>query len=215
VSAREVDERALVRSLRRGDEDAFRTVVNRHQATMVRVAQAHVRDAFVAEEIAQDAWMCLLTGLDRFEGRSSLRTWLLRVVRNLAVDRGVAERRSFPGGSLGSDDGGLVPGAAPVGMRAGRWESPPGLWHADDDRVADSAETMAVIRSAIEALPTRQRAVIQLHDIVGCPSTEVCALLGLSPVNQRVLLHRARERVRAALDGRFTASTPMSAAATR
>jgi RNA polymerase sigma-70 factor (ECF subfamily) len=214
VSAREVDERALVRSLRRGDEDAFRAVVNRHQATMVRVAQAHVRDAFVAEEIAQDAWMCLLTGLDRFEGRSSLRTWLLRVVRNLAVDRGVAERRSFPGGSLGSDDDALV-SAAPAGVRAGRWESPPALWHADDDHVADSAETMAVIRSAIEALPPRQRAVIQLHDIVGCPSTEICGLLDLSPVNQRVLLHRARERVRAALDVRFTASTSMSAAATR
>jgi RNA polymerase sigma-70 factor, ECF subfamily len=215
MNAREVDERALVRSLRHGDEDAFRAVVNRHQATMVRVAQAHVRDAFVAEEIAQDAWMCLLTGLDRFEGRSSLRTWLLRVVRNLAVDRGVAERRSFPGGSLGSDDNALVSAAPPAGMGAGRWESPPALWHADDDHVADSAETMAVIRSAIEELPPRQRAVIQLHDIVGCPSTEICGLLDLSPVNQRVLLHRARERVRAALDVRFTASTPMSAAATR
>jgi len=215
VSAREVDERALVRSLRRGDEDAFRTVVNRHQATMVRVAQAHVRDAFVAEEIAQDAWMCLLTGLDRFEGRSSLRTWLLRVVRNLAVDRGVAERRSFPGGSLGSDDNALVSGAAPAGMGAGRWESPPAPWHADDDHVADSAETMAVIRSAIEALPPRQRAVIQLHDVVGCPSSEVCALLDLSPVNQRVLLHRARERVRSALDMQFAAPDPMPAAATR
>jgi len=215
MNAREVDERALVRSLRHGDEDAFRAVVNRHQATMVRVAQAHVRDAFVAEEIAQDAWMCLLTGLDRFEGRSSLRTWLLRVVRNLAVDRGVAERRSFPGGSLGSDDNALISAAAPAGMGAGRWESPPALWHADDDHVADSAETMAVIRSAIEELPPRQRAVIQLHDIVGCPSTEICGLLDLSPVNQRVLLHRARERVRAALDVRFTASTPMSAAATR
>lgn len=215
MNAREVDERALVRSLRHGDEDAFRAVVNRHQATMVRVAQGHVRDAFVAEEIAQDAWMCLLTGLDRFEGRSSLRTWLLRVVRNLAVDRGVAERRSFPGGSLGSDDNGLVSSAAPAGMGVGRWESPPALWHADDDDVADSAETMAVIRSAIEELPPRQRAVIQLHDIVGCPSTEICGLLDLSPVNQRVLLHRARERVRAALDVRFTASTSMSAAATR
>jgi RNA polymerase sigma-70 factor, ECF subfamily len=215
MSAHKVDERALVRSLRRGDEDAFRAVVNRHHATMVRVAQAHVRDTFVAEEIAQDAWMCLLTGLDRFEGRSSLRTWLLRVVRNLAVDRGVAERRSFPGGSLGSDDNALVPGAAPAGMSSGQWESPPALWHTDDDRVADSAETMAVIRSAVEALPPRQRAVIQLHDIVGYPSTEICALLDLSPVNQRVLLHRARERVRAALDARLTASTPVSAAATR
>jgi RNA polymerase sigma-70 factor, ECF subfamily len=215
VSAREVDERALVQSLRHGDEDAFRAVVNRHQATMVRVAQAHVRDAFVAEEIAQDAWMCLLTGLDRFQGRSSLRTWLLRVVRNLAVDRGVAERRSFPSGSLGSDENVLVSAAAPAGMGAGRWESPPALWHTDDDHDADSAETMAVIRSAIEALPPRQRAVIQLHDIVGCPSTEICSLLDLSPVNQRVLLHRARERVRAALDARFTESTSMSAAATR
>jgi RNA polymerase sigma-70 factor (ECF subfamily) len=215
MSAHDVDERALVRSLRRGDEDAFRAVVNRHQATMVRVAQAHVRDAFVAEEIAQDAWMCLLTGLDRFEGRSSLRTWLLRVVRNLAVDRGVAERRSFPGGSLGSDDNALASGAAPAGMGARRWESPPAPWHADDDHIADSAETMAVIRSAIEALPPRQRAVIQLHDVVGCPSSEVCALLDLSPVNQRVLLHRARERVRSAIDMQFAAPDPMSAAATR
>jgi RNA polymerase sigma-70 factor (ECF subfamily) len=207
VSAREPDERALVRALRRGDEDAFRAVVARHHATMVRVARAHVRDAFVAEEIAQDAWACLLTGLDRFQGRSSLRTWLLRVVRNLAVDRGVAERRTIPGGSLGSDDD----DALPPGLDAGRWRSPPARWHADEEH----AETMAAIRSAIEALPPRQRAVIQLHDVVGCPSSEVCALLDLSPVNQRVLLHRARERVRAALDMRFAAPSPVPAAATR
>jgi RNA polymerase sigma-70 factor (ECF subfamily) len=211
VSAREPDERALVRSLRRGDEDAFRAVVTRHHATMVRVAQVHVRDRCIAEEVAQDAWTCLLTGLDRFQGRSSLRTWLLRVVRNLAVDRGVAERRTIPGGSLGSDDDAAVPEALPVGMDAGRWQAIPTRWHADDEH----AETMAAIRSAIDALPPRQRAVIQLHDVVGCPPAEVCGLLDLSPVNQRVLLHRARERVRAALDVRFAASTPMPAAATR
>jgi RNA polymerase sigma-70 factor (ECF subfamily) len=174
---------------------------------MVRVARAHVRDTFVAEEIAQDAWACLLTGLDRFQGRSSLRTWLLRVVRNLAVDRGVAERRTIPGGSLGSDDD----DALPPGLDAGRWRAPPARWHADEEH----AETMAAIRSAIEALPPRQRAVIQLHDVVGCPSSEVGALLDLSPVNQRVLLHRARERVRAALDMRFAAPSPVPAAATR
>lgn len=211
MSARELDERALVRSLRRGDEDAFRAVVAHHHATMVRVAQVHVRDRCIAEEIAQDAWMCLITGLDRFQGRSNLRTWLLRVVRNMAVDRGVAERRSFPGGSLGSDDDVLAAGPAPAGMGERRWESTPTQWHAD----GEPAETMAAIRTAIETLPPRQRAVIQLHDVVGCPPTEVCALLDLSPVNQRVLLHRARERVRAALDVRFAASTPMSAATTR
>ena len=210
MSARELDERTLVRSLRRGDEDAFRAVVTRYHATMVRVAQVHVRDRSIAEEIAQDAWMCLLTGLDRFQGRSSLRTWLLRVVRNLAVDRGVAERRSFPGGPLGSVDETLAAGPAPAGMRAGRWEPTPARWDADEGH----AETTAAIRAAIEALPPRQRAVIQLHDVVGCPSTEVCALLDLSPVNQRVLLHRARERVRAALDVRFAAASPVSAATT-
>jgi RNA polymerase sigma-70 factor (ECF subfamily) len=159
--------------------------------------------------------MCLLAGLDRFQGRSSLQTWLLRVVRNLAVDRGMAERRTIPGGSLGSDDEGLGAGAAPAGMAAGRWQSAPMRWHPDDEHAPDSAETMAAVRSAIDALPPRQRAVIQLHDVVGCPPAEVCALLDLTPVNQRVLLHRARERVRAALDVRFAAPTPMAAAATR
>jgi RNA polymerase sigma-70 factor, ECF subfamily len=215
VSVRELDEQALVRALRRGDEAAFRAVVSRHHGTMVRVAQAHVRDRCVAEEIAQEAWMCLLTGLHRFQGRSSLRTWLLRVVRNLAVDSAVAERRSIPGGSLGSDDDVLATTSPPAALGAGRWQSTPGQWHNADDQAADPAETMAAIRDVIEALPPRQRAVIQLHDVIGCPSNEVCALLDLSPVNQRVLLHRARERVRAALDVRFAASTPVSAAASR
>jgi RNA polymerase sigma-70 factor (ECF subfamily) len=183
---------------------------------MVRVAEAHVRDRCVAEEIAQEAWMCLLTGLDRFQGRSSLRTWLLRVVRNLAVDSALAERRSVPAGSLGSDGEGLLEAAAlPAAMGAGRWRSTPSRWPVDSDHDAGSAETMTAIRAAIESLPARQRAVIQLHDVVGCPSTEVCALLDLSAANQRVLLHRARERVRAAVDMRFTGSAPMTAAVSR
>jgi RNA polymerase sigma-70 factor, ECF subfamily len=216
VTPRELHERPVVEALRRGDEDAFRAVVTRHHTAMVRVAEAHVRDRCVAEEIAQDAWMCLLMGLDRFQGRSSLRTWLLRVVRNLAVDSALAERRSIPGGALGSDgDDAFEVATHPAAMGAGRWRSTPTQWQADGDRAAESADTVSAIRDAIEALPARQRAVIELHDVVGCPSTEVCDLLGLSAANQRVLLYRARERVRAALDVRFTDSNPMTATASR
>jgi RNA polymerase sigma-70 factor (ECF subfamily) len=185
---------------------------------MVRLAEAYVRDRSVAEEIAQDGWVCLLTGLDRFQGRSSLRTWLYRIVRNIAVDGAAAERRSVPLGSLASDgdDFDRIDAAAlPEAMGAGRWLSTPTRWPATADECLDEAETIAAIREAIEAMPVRQRAVIHLHDVIGCPSAEVCQLLDLSAENQRVLLHRARERVRSALDRRFAGSTPMAATSSR
>jgi RNA polymerase sigma-70 factor, ECF subfamily len=198
------DEAELVARLRAGDEQAFESLVTRYYGTMLAVAQSHVRTRSVAEEVVQEAWLGFLQSLDRFEGRSSLKTFLLAILVNKAKTRGVREARSVPFASLAPDDD--EPAVEPERFRGpddafpGHWRAYPGNWAALPDAAAQDRETIAVAMRAIAELPPAQRAVIGMRDVAGCPAEEVCAALGISEGNQRVLLHRARSRVRAALE---------------
>jgi RNA polymerase sigma-70 factor (ECF subfamily) len=184
----------LLERLRAGDEEAFACLVDRHHAAMVRLARGYVRSQAVAEEVAQEAWLGLLRGLDRFEGRSSLRTWLFRIVVNRAISTGLHERQHLPvgDGELG-DDGGRF-------SQDGWWVTPPVHW-ADEavDRIV-APEVAARVRRFVAELPPAQRQVVTLRDVEGLPSAEVCDILGISEGNQRVLLHRARARIRQHLE---------------
>jgi RNA polymerase sigma-70 factor (ECF subfamily) len=198
-----VDERALVAALRRGDEAVFAALVDRHHVGLVRVAERFVSGRAVAEEVAQEAWLGFLTGLDRFEGRSSIRTWLYRIVVNIARTRGTRDARVLPFASVGStdDDGTTVDADRFVD---GHWGSPVRPWDLAADTLTITGEAQERIRAAIDRLPAVQRQVITLRDVEGLESDEVCDLLDITPGNQRVLLHRARAAVRGALEEYFT-----------
>ena len=195
---------ALVRALRAGDEDAFRRVVREWNASLLRVAQIFVPSRAVAEEVVQETWLRALAGLDRFEGRSSLRTWVFHILANTAKTRAAREGRSIPFSAL--QDPLRVPEAA---VDADRFlpedhERHPEGWAAlpralPEERLL-AAETRSVVAGAIESLPPSQRAVISLRDVEGWTTEEVCNALDISEVNQRVLLHRARSKVRGALE---------------
>jgi RNA polymerase sigma-70 factor (ECF subfamily) len=204
TTAPSLDELQLLESLRRGDERAFAAFVEEHGATMLRLARLYVRERAVAEEVVQEAWLGVLRGIDRFEGRSALRTWLFRIVTNLARTRAVREARSVPFSALtgDEDEGPSVPSERFRGSEdrwAGHWASPPEQWGRPEHELL-SSETREVIARAIETLPATQREVITLRDVEGWTSAEVCNALELSETNQRVLLHRARTKVRHALD---------------
>jgi RNA polymerase sigma-70 factor (ECF subfamily) len=195
---------ALVDALRCGSEAGFRLVVTRHHAAMVRLAETYVPSRAVAEEVAQETWLAVLEGVGRFEGRSSLKTWIFHILVNRARTRGVREHRTTPFTSMPSDDAGTSVDPDRFlddGHRwAGHWSHPPHPWtDATADDITES-ETLAVVHQTVQKLPDRQRQVITLRDIEGLTSQEVCSLLELSEVNQRVLLHRARSRVRAVLE---------------
>lgn len=194
----------LVEGLRAGDEAAFAALMQAHGAGMLRVAQLFVSSRSVAEEVVQEAWLGVLKGIDRFEGRSSLKTWLFRIVSNTAKTRGMREARSVPFSSLGGDqadetvaqerflgDGERFPG---------HWAVPPSSWAGVPEARLLATETMDVIRREIARLPASQRAVLELRDIEGLSAEEVCNALDLTETNGRVLLHRARAKVRAALE---------------
>ncbi len=189
-----MDESTLVRRLRDGDEQAFLTVVARHNAMLLRVATSLVGDRTIAEEVVQDTWLGLLRGIDRFEGRSSLRTWLLSILVNRAKSTGVRERRTVPIG-----DGAPAVDASRFDA-SGAWMSPPQHWIEDADDRLFAQGLSGQIRTTIAELPERQREVLVLRDVVGLTSDEVCAALDLQQGNQRVLLHRARGRLRAAIE---------------
>ena len=198
------EELDLLTRLRRGDEGAFRGLVERHHSAMVRVAMAYVPSRAVAEEVVQETWLGVLRGLDRFEGRSTLKTWMFRILINRAKSRGVSESRCVVFSSVAGADG---PGVDPERFVAGDDPAVAGTWavepHAFGDLTADgalSAELTVLIHQAIDALAPRQRQVITLRDVEGWSSTEVCDALGLTEANQRVLLHRARTTVRNALE---------------
>lgn len=210
ASALPADDAAIVAALRRGDEAAFAALVARHQAGLLRLARLYVGDPAVAEEVVQEAWLGLLQGLDRFEERASLKTWLTRILINRAKTRGQRERRSVPFSALW--DAGLdaaepaVPAERFVadGPHRGEWAAPPQPWDEAPEMWVISGETRQQIETAIAALPLAQRTVITLRDIEGWPSDEVCNMLEISETNQRVLLHRARSRVRRALESYFS-----------
>lgn len=199
------DETALVRALRAGDEDAFMWLVERHQGQMLRIARMYVPTRAVAEEVVQEAWLGVLKGLHGFEGRSSLRTWIFRILVNTAKTRGERERRSLPFSSVWvaeGDEPAVDPGRfRPEGDRwPGHWADAPTSWEdVPEDRLL-SNETLAFVARAIEDLPPSQREVIRMRDVLGWTSQEVCNALEISETNQRVLLHRARSKVRRALE---------------
>ena len=166
---------------------------------------SHVKTREVAEEVVQEAWLGVLRGLDRFEGRSSLKTWILRILVNTAITRGEREARSVPFSSIAPPEEGEPPVEPerfqpPGEAFPGHWDGYPGDWRSRPEESLQARETIEVVKSAIEALPGSQRPVITMRDIAGCSAEEVCDTLGLSRGNQRVLLHRARSHVRAALE---------------
>jgi RNA polymerase sigma-70 factor (ECF subfamily) len=196
------DEAALIARLRDGDERAFESLVVSFYPSMLAVARGYVRSRAVAEEVVQEAWLGVLEGLDRFEGRSSLRTWVLRIVANVARTRGVREARSVPVSSLEGDGPTVEPERfrGPGDPFPGHWTSYPSDWRTVPEEQLLSRETLDLVKQAIEQLPELQRSVITLRDVTGCSAEEVCEALGISDGNQRVLLHRARGRVRAILE---------------
>ena len=183
---------ALVEALRAGDEQAFATLVNRYHTRLLRFAESLVPSRAVAEEVVQDTWLGVVRGIHHFEGRSSVKTWLFRILINRARTTGAKEPRNTP---LGSDD--VLENRFGA---SGAWDQPPEPWaDAVDARMV--AEAMAErVKACLPELPEVQRQVLTLRDIEGIDAAEVCGLLGVSAGNQRVLLHRARARLRSILD---------------
>jgi RNA polymerase sigma-70 factor, ECF subfamily len=202
-----MEERRLVEGLRAGDEETFVELVRLHGPTMLRIARLYVSSRAVAEEVVQETWLAVLTGIGRFEGRSSFKAWLLRILANRAKTRAAAEGRSVPvaapsNAELDADE----PSVDAVrfhgaGERwAHHWTSSPERWNELPEPSLLSQETIAVVERAVASLPPAQRMVVTLRDIVGCHSVEVSEVLEISAANQRVLLHRARTKIRQALE---------------
>lgn len=202
----EPDQR-LVAGLRCRDEAAFVALVERYQGQLTRLAMAHVSSRAVAEEVVQETWIGVLQGIDRFEGRAAFRTWLFRILINQAKRRGERESRSVPFSALfpaDGDDGDPVVDPErfhPPGHRiAGHWAIRPQDWRETPEERLLSDETRAAVQEAIDALPPSQRLVITMRDVEGWPLEEICNVLSISETNQRVLLHRARSKVRQRLE---------------
>jgi RNA polymerase sigma-70 factor, ECF subfamily len=198
------DEAAVIRRLREGDERAYEEVVERLYPAMIAVARGYVRSRAVADEVVQDAWLGVLRGLERFEGRSSLKVWVLQIVANIARTRAAREARSVPFSSFERERD--QPVVEPRRFRGpddpypGHWRSYPTDWRTLPEERLLAGEVLEIVQRAIEELPPMQRVVITMRDIAGCAADEVCRILDISEGNQRVLLHRARASVRAKLE---------------
>jgi RNA polymerase sigma-70 factor (ECF subfamily) len=197
---------ALIARLRRGDEGAFDELVNQHHGTLIRMAMGYVADREVAEEVVQDTWMAVIESLNRFEGRSSLRTWICGILIHKAKDRGVREKRHTTFSAFESYDDDNDDAVDPsrfqqTGEWAGHWSFPPQPW---DDRTPEkllaSKQTVDSMQRAIEALPANLKEVLILRDVEGVEAKEVCEMLKITETNLYVRLHRARERVRVAVE---------------
>src|SRR4051794_29108691 len=204
----------LIAALRRGDESAFAQLVDDLSPGLLRMARMFVRDQAVAEEVLQETWIAVLRGIDRFEGRSSLKTWIYRILINTAKTRGQRESRSIPFSAAAAAD---EPSVDPDRFLdahhqwAGGWMLGPSEWQTPEEELLQG-ETRDAILAAIDELPDTQRAVITLRDVEGFPADEVSNALGISDGNQRVLLHRARSKVRAAIESYLGAVEPNKAA---
>jgi RNA polymerase sigma-70 factor (ECF subfamily) len=199
-----VEDEALVAGLRAGDESAFREVVTGYHGAMMRLASFHVSSRAVAEEVVQETWLAVLKGLDGFEGRSSFKTWVFTILANQARSRGARDHRILPFSSLEADEQTLgVPGErfqTPTDRWPGHWSEPPSPWTDVAAAALERKETRALVFDAIRSLPPQQKEVMALRDVEGWSAEEVCSALSLSEANQRVLLHRARGKVRAVLE---------------
>ncbi|HEV8120800.1 MAG TPA: RNA polymerase sigma factor [Candidatus Polarisedimenticolia bacterium] len=193
------DDLAIVEALRRGDEDAFVRLVDLHHATLRRIALLYVSDAAVAEEVVQDTWLVVIQGVWAFEGRSTLKTWILRILANRAKTRAQRENRTISFTEAGFDDA-EAPEANLDDARLGVVANPRAFDPAPSPEASVLAEeTRERMQKAIDALPAKLRSVLTMRDIEGISSEETCNILGIRETHQRVLLHRARSKVRTAL----------------
>ena len=202
------DDDVLVAALRARDEDAFAWLLDRYSGSLRRLARAHVSNDAAADEVVSEAWLAVITGIDRFEQRSSLKTWIFRILMNIARTRGTRDKRSVPFSSLGpeDDDGPTIAAdrfQGPDGRYPGHWSAFPTRWHDQPEIRSVAHETLGVVRDALDMLPPAQQEVVRLRDLEGWTSFEVCNALGLTETNQRVLLHRGRAKLRAALERYF------------
>jgi RNA polymerase sigma-70 factor, ECF subfamily len=195
------DDAVLVAALRAGDEAAFGWLVDRQDGPLRRLARTFVATQAAADEVVQETWLAVIEGIDRFEQRSSLRTWITRILMNKARTRGVRDQRSVPFSSTFPADRFLPPDHPEW---PGHWATPPPSWDELPPERLESRETFARVRAAIDDLPPLHRQVITLRDIDGWPPDQICTVLDLTPANQRVVLHRARARVRSALESYLT-----------
>lgn len=204
------DDADLLVGLRARDERAFDVLLMRYRAPLLRVARQYVPTQAVAEEVVQDTFLAVFTGIDRFEGRSSFKTWLYRILLNIARTRGTREQRSVPFASASnSTDGESVEAGWFVDTgdpHKRHWRSSPERWEGLPEDRTLAGEIRDVIEAALDAVPDAQREVVVLRDVLGASSAEVCNALGITETNQRVLLHRGRTRLRAALDAYYTAA---------
>jgi RNA polymerase sigma-70 factor, ECF subfamily len=196
----------LLEALRAGDEAVFARLVDELSPGLLRLARVYVSTDSAAEEVVQETWIGVLKGLDGFEARSTLKTWVFRILVNVAKTRGVRDARSVPFSSLdvtAGEDRALDPDRFFGDEHArfpGHWAIAPAPWPEDAVWTADA---MRLVRDTVDRLPRSQREVITLRDIIGCTAAETCSALELSEANQRVLLHRARAKVRGALERAF------------
>jgi RNA polymerase sigma-70 factor (ECF subfamily) len=191
------DDDAILARLRAGDEAAFETLVSQHDAALHRVARTFVPTQALADDVVQETWLAVIRGLDGFEGRSSLRTWIFTILANRARTRAVREARNLPFSAIGEPEG---PTVDPTAFgRDGMWRSAPPRLDCDPETNLLTGELRAHIQEAVDELPEHMRAVMTLRDIVGLSPAEVCDILEISDGNQRVILHRARAKVRMAL----------------
>ncbi len=207
----------MVEALRAGDEATFASLVDMYSSALMRLARMYVPSAAVAEEVVQETWLGVIRGIDRFEGRSSLKTWIFRILVNNAKTRGQREGRSIPFSSVADPGGEKEPSVDPDrflpaddSRYPGHWALGPTPWPTPEERLL-SGETRDLILEAIKELPPAQREVVTLRDVEGWSSTDVRNALEITETNQRVLLHRARSKIRAALEEHFGAMEPTTA----
>lgn len=193
-------DRELIPLLLTGNEDAFADLFRRYHGPLLRFARLFVGTAEIAEEIVQDTWLAVLTGLPAFEGRASLKTWMFGIAANKAKSRGARERRMIPFAELmnAGDEDAVDPDRF---MATGSWKTPPARWDADSPEAnVLRREAVSIVERALSELPPAQRAVVTLRDIEDLDAAETCNMLGITETNQRVLLHRGRSKIRAALE---------------
>jgi RNA polymerase sigma-70 factor (ECF subfamily) len=206
-SARAARDERLVSGLRAGDESVFAELIDAYGATMLKVACGVVSSTAVAEEVVQETWLAVFTGIHRFEGRSSLRTWIFRILMNTANTQRTRDARTVPFSDLGPEPSRDEPAVDPARFLPpdhprypGHWSTPPPSWGSDPEARVLAGETLQLMSRVLQGLPLAQRTVVTLRDVHGWTAEEVSEALGVSRGNQRVLLHRARSRLRRALE---------------